>query len=389
MRLEGPRVSQALSSALGRGVQVRAVRPVTDEILEIVLSPLELRPFRRAVRGTGNRVRMLRRRGAAFALYRLTRRPGLIVGAALCAIGLGWASSQVWAVRVVGAGPRLGTTVLKEAEHLGLHPGVRRGLVDRRTLSLALERRVKGLAWVGVEAEGGLVIIHAVPESHLEASPFDRADVLVASHGGRVTRVVLTQGIADVKPGDEITRGQILAQGYTVEGATLRDGEPGPPRFVAPRGRIWVKFTTQAVATVPAERTERRTGLWAPAWRLSVGTRILTEGNLAAQAASTKRLQGHPILNFHVTLPYVGTVSATVLRVRAVEVRTVPVAMRTLLPTAVRQAQVAIERKTGPTARVLHETRQIRRVRGRLVLRLADTVEVNVARPGARNGKAE
>lgn len=389
VRLEGPRVSQALSRALERGIPVYAIRPLTDQTLEVVLPAGQLQPFRHAVRGRHTRIRILGRRGAVYAAYRLARRPGLWLGAGLCAVVLLWASTQVWAVRVEGARPRLGAAVLRDAKRLGLHPGVVRGAVDRASLARALERQVKGLSWVGVDFDGGLVVIRAVPELRVPPAVTDRAEALVAWHGGTVRRVILTQGIADVKPGDEVRPGQVLAQGYSVQGSNLRSGEPGPTRYVAPRGSVWATFTATAVVSVPAQRTKRQVGGWAPVWQLSVGSRVLTQRDMSRGKGSGARLEGRTLLDLDVVLPYIGPVRATVLRVRLIETRTVAISTRVLLPQALRQAQAAVERQTGVAARVVSEKRQIQRIRDRLVLRLTDTVEANVARPDASHDKAE
>lgn len=389
VRLEGPTVSQALSQALGRGVPVFAIRPITDRELEVVVAASDLRGFRRALRGRRVRMRVVGRRGLPYAIYAAARRPGLWIGGLVFVGGLGWASTQVWAVRVEGTRPRLGQAVIVEARRLGLHPGVPRTAVDRRSLPSLLERRVKGLSWVGVVLDGGLVVIHAVPEGTVTTPASEQAGTLVAWHGGVVRRLILTQGTADVRVGDTVRAGQILAQGYTVQGSTLRGGEPGPIHFIAPRGIVVAEFTATGEASVPARRTERRIGQWLPTWRLSLGTHVVTQRSLPETHGRTVRFEGHPLLDVRIPLPLVGPLTATVLGVRSVDVREAEIPSRTLVPKTTRLAQARIEHETGAGARVMGETRRVWRNDGRLFVRLTDRVEVNVARPGARKGGSE
>ncbi len=376
--LEGRRPERALERALARGVEVEAVRSLARGRLEVVVSPAMLTPLRRAVRG-GGRVRVRRRWGGPYLARMLAQRPGLWLGATLFAVSLALLGSLVWAVRVVGVSPRLGRQILAVAAADGVRPGAWRGALDRDAIAAAIARTLPTVSWAGVSQDGGLVVIRAV--TRLEArrgEPTGR--ILVASRAGRVVAIHLRQGQVDVRVGDRVEAGQVLAEGYVTEGGTLVDGSPAPPRYVAPRAVVVARWAASAEASaerrvpLPAWRREA----WA--WMASVRGRTLGVRRPPAGRIVVRRT----VVGWRIRLWGIEWMALRVERVVVVRDR---VRLRTRSATtaiALRGAEERLERTLGSEARIVARTTRLRWRGGRVTATIEVEAEGDVARPAGR-----
>jgi sporulation protein YqfD len=372
--LEGRHPERALHRALSHGVAVRSVRSLGRGRLEVVVAPEMLAPLRRAAAPLA-RVRVRRRLGAPYALYALVRRPGLWVGAAAFALGLGALASMVWAVRVEGAPRALGERVLRVVLRQGVAPGAWRAAVRPQRLEAALVAGVPGVTWAAVRSDGGLVVVRVVPALRPVAQE-EAARRLVASHAGRVVAVHVRQGRAEVTVGQEVRAGQALVTGYLAAGAPLADGSPGPMRWVAPRAVVVARWSERARAEVPLVRRGRGPVRWRLTWMVSVLGRTLSARPAPAGEVVARRLvQGWRIR--------VGGIECIALRVERVAVRRSWV--HRLSPGAARAAAVAaaergLARAVGSGARILRRQVSVE-VRGdRAQADLRVEVEADVAR---------
>jgi similar to stage IV sporulation protein len=168
-------------------------------------------------------------------------------------------SGRAWLVEV-----RLTGGEAANLEHAMLDAGVRVGMkldgLDAYKLSQRILSEAGDLAYVGVRVQGVRLLIEAVGEKEAPAiyDPDAERD-LYAVRDGVVEAVTVLAGVAAVKPGDTVRRGQTLIRGEEKVTDELTRGVCAPGSVVA---RVWVSgeaassLTREELVPAGGERTE-------------------------------------------------------------------------------------------------------------------------------------
>ena len=249
-------VSGRLLNELAAHMPMRRIQ-YTPEGMAMDVRAGELNRIRHIVRGSGVRMRVVKRYGIV-RMRREARRRSVLLYAGICGVlVLLYLSQTVMGVRVVGAADaRQETEMMKTLEECGIKAGIYMGGVDKTGAAEEILRRFAGLTYAAVRRKGTVLELYVVqatqaPEVY-DASM--QADV-VASVGGLVTKVVVLSGEALVRPGDTVVPGQVLIAGT----------ERMPHARGAVTARVWAVGEGEALRTeVVEERTGRvavRTGL--------------------------------------------------------------------------------------------------------------------------------
>lgn len=257
LRIHG-RGEAFLSAAVGDGVEFhRVVR--RGEEFEAWVSRRDFARLRGPARAARTRVRILQRWGLPFWWHRARSRRMMWLGTAIFLLAVWAAGSLVWTVRVEGAPAPLIPDIRAAAAAAGLRPGVWRDGVDRGAVERALAVRVPQLAWVGVELSGTAAVVRVAPRLTVAPRLLSAAAPcnLVAAADARISGLQVWSGLARVRPGDAVRRGQVLV------GGDLGAGPEGISLLVHARGRVWgivrhVAYRQVALRQERAVRTGRR-----------------------------------------------------------------------------------------------------------------------------------
>jgi len=222
VKISGLSLEKLITRAAEQGVRLSRVRRQDARTLTATLAARDLPALRRIAEAVGWRVDVERvnllRRSQKLLSYRAMLACGVAVFLALV-----WmANACVWFVRVEGAGESAGEVraVLAEWE---IRPGRLAATLDLQGVQRALEARLPRIAWIDVHLRGVTVVVECVPARMPTPAAYggEPCDI-VASRDGVVTGVTVYAGIAKVKVGDAVRKGQVLVAGEerTAEGAT-------------------------------------------------------------------------------------------------------------------------------------------------------------------------
>lgn len=156
---------------------------------------------------------VLQKGGFPFAVKRLFRRPGLVVGG-LCAIGLLLLSRLfVWDVRVTGNEQMSASEVLEELSGNGFGvgtylPDFSAGELENRVL-LTSDR----LAWISVRMQGTVAMVQVMERNEKAPEAGKKPADLVAKSDGQIEVLELYRGNAVVRPGQAVRKGELLVSG--------------------------------------------------------------------------------------------------------------------------------------------------------------------------------
>ena len=173
-----------------------------------------LRPY---ARNTGCKVRQRRKRGVPFVVKKLTGRWALCLGLLICTASLWWLSLFVWTIEVRGCEKLSQQDVLALLASEGLKTGAKRSAFQMRELQNNVMLKTDKLSYFTVNFQGTHAIIQVWERRNQEMKPEKQAPCnIVSGLTGIVTDLRVRTGTANVKVGDTLQPGDLIASGVIV-----------------------------------------------------------------------------------------------------------------------------------------------------------------------------
>ncbi|WP_079910544.1 sporulation protein YqfD [Paenibacillus sp. 32352] len=205
------RLINALSEKKMSVWDIRIVDETHAEMFIVVKDYFRLRPL---LKETGCRVHVRTRHGLPFLLDKLEKRKIFAIGIIGFVIGLYMLSSVIWQVRVEGNELISTQQVLEAAKEQGIYKlQWKYRLKNPDVMSRAMQSKLPGTAWVGVEVHGTHIIIKVVEATVPDKQPLLNPRHLVASKSGMVTYILAEKGRPLVKTNTYVKKGDILISG--------------------------------------------------------------------------------------------------------------------------------------------------------------------------------
>lgn len=269
-----------------------------------------LRPILRKSRMS---MRVLSRGGLPFAL-RQNRKRKALAGAVLSFFALLYIMSLfIWDVSFDGNHRYTREVLLDYLEEQGIRYGMRKSRVSCDDLEEGLRSRFPEITWVSARVSGTRLLVKlkenqvlsVIPET--DSQPCD----IEASSSGTVTRMIVRQGKAAVKIGDEVEAGQQLVTGQL---SVKNDaGEVVRTAWVHADGDIYARTAYEYAVEFPVyHRVDVKTGKRRPGIVLSAGpwrfTLLMPDFEKNSWNYRTDITQLHLFEDFYLPI-YVGRIS--------------------------------------------------------------------------------
>lgn len=306
IKIVGLYTERLINQAAFQGLYLWDVRRIEENALLAKVSVkgfLKLRPLARKTRC---RIYILQKKGLYFALNRLKRRKVLLAGVFFFVAAVYLLSSVVWKVEVNVQNEVLKNSVLKDLEQWGLKPGVFKYNLDKKYFLDKILRNYKNVSWAEIEIRGSRVIVELVerdmPPEVEEGTPCH----VVADKDGIIYEVLPLRGEALVKPGDTVSKGDVLISGRV--SLTGGDGEE-KELLVRAKGivkaRVWYR---ESVEVPLVETVKTYTGRVKRAYKIRWGSKELRFqlGDVKFSSYEEEDLKAMPVLP-----PALGNVSFT------------------------------------------------------------------------------
>ena len=177
------------------------------------------------------------------------RRFGAIFGILLCLAFLQFSGSRVWDVRIEGNEQLPSSVIEKALEDVGVAPGVGWGSFSASDKELELLESTPEIGWVNINRRGVVAYV-TVKEKNIkeEPAPLPLYSNVVSAYDCVIEEITVTSGVAVVKAGDTVRRGDLLISG--VIPAELGGG------FVAAEGEVVGRMREEI--SVSVRRTEEK-----------------------------------------------------------------------------------------------------------------------------------
>ncbi|MFA5536330.1 MAG: sporulation protein YqfD [Bacillota bacterium] len=278
--ITGKAPERFINLAMVNGIFLWDISTIDQETLQAKVAIDQFKRLRGVARLSGNKFKILKKKGLPFALRRMGKRKGFFLGLAFFVIILYFFSAFIWFVDCTSIEKTTAIetqAVLKLAADLGLKPGVLKYGLDIKEVERLMEIKMPQLAWVGIEIEGTRANIRLVEKKipDKEQSPTGPGN-LIAIKDGVIDEILVIEGEGLVKPGDTVKKGQILISGLMSIEAETEGEQLGEAkiRLVKSQGIVKARVWYEGVGEIPLiEAGEKETGKKAWSIRLVVKDR--------------------------------------------------------------------------------------------------------------------
>lgn len=184
-------------------------------------------------------------------LYRYRARTGLAVGAVLAAALVILSSQFVWDVRVEGTAHIPAQTILDALEDRGVKLGAYIPKIDAERIEQEMVLAVDGLSWISLNLRGTVASVE-VRERDDNATEVDLTSPsnLIAAFDGQIEALEVTGGVATVKLGQIVKKGDLLVSGVI-------DSNALGYRLVRARGEVTARVTLTYDVEIPYQTEEK------------------------------------------------------------------------------------------------------------------------------------
>lgn len=173
------------------------------------------RKIKPLVRKSKVRLRILKKFGLPFFLYRNRKRKLYGIGFAGFFLILYLMSLFVWDIEFDGNRMYTYDTLLKFCETEDIRYGMKKTRVDCDALEEALRTQFPEITWVSARVSGTRLLVKIKENEVLSQIPVknDTPCNIVADKAGTITSMIVRQGVPKVAVGDRVEEGQILVSG--------------------------------------------------------------------------------------------------------------------------------------------------------------------------------
>ena len=257
-RVTGKSPERFLNLTAQRGINIWDARP-SAKGLEGSMAVGDYRKIRPVARKACVRPRITAKRGLPFIVSRFRPRIGIPIGAAVGVALLIFLSNFIWTIDIIGE-KQVSETALKSLlAESGVRVGAYRNAVDTGQAKRDILLKVEKIGWLSVNIVGSHInveIKEKIEKPELEnSSPCN----LKASADGVITKVTAGEGIAQVKIGSGVAKGDLLVSGVNLT-------KQNTVRYVRAKGEVLadvisekeIKLTKSFIYNSVTENTTER-----------------------------------------------------------------------------------------------------------------------------------
>lgn len=247
---EGGSVERFFSLAGRAGISLWNIRS-KEGVTYIDTRARSYKKLRIPARRAGVRMRVVRKRGLPFRLFRYRRRHGVLVGLVLFFGLLCFFSCFVWNVQVSGNSRVSAEEITGVLSSLGVKPGVVRMSVNLQRVENEALIRLPDLSWMAINLRGGTAFVEVRERTYPpELVPLSRPCNVKASRTGQIVRLETYEGMPLVRVNDTVKQGDIIVSGIVEE-------KNGVQRLAHARAKVIARTKHELVETIPLRQQKQ------------------------------------------------------------------------------------------------------------------------------------
>lgn len=198
---------------------------------------------------TMTHLKIKRRYGLPFLIYKNQKRKGLFVGAILFAIIINILSMFIWTIDIKGNNSVSTYEIQCCLKDNGIYVGALKNKINVSSAERGFALELGKVGWMSVNIVGSTASVelsesYDVPEIVDATQPCN----LKATKTGQVLKMDIREGKNNVAIGDGVAKGQLLVSGI------VEIGETGTSRFVHSEGEVYAGVITNEEVKIPKSK---------------------------------------------------------------------------------------------------------------------------------------
>lgn len=281
--VEGQNLEKLINMAIGRGINLWDTSLAKESYMVAKVRVSGFMALRHIARKLGCRLKIRGKRGLPFFYAKLGKRKMLAIGALGSILTLYVLSSFIWFVEVKGNDKISSAKIIDLARDNGLTRGVLKWQIDSDRIEKDLGNQIPQIAWISIEIKGIKAVIKIAEKVYGEKKELVKQAHVVAGKDGVIQEVLVLTGIATVKDGDTVKKGQILISGIIEAPPEAKETEKLPleeqkptvePKFLKAEGIVRARVWYRGYGEAPiVEEGLRPTGNTASNLSIKIGTK--------------------------------------------------------------------------------------------------------------------
>lgn len=218
--------------AVRDGISLWDLKKESGDLLGKVIAG-EYRGLKRIAKKSGSQVRVKKKYGLPFILFKYRKRKGIVIGVISFMVIIYALSSYIWSVDVSGNVLISSEEVIQVMKELGVSPGTLRSRIDVPYIQHSAMIKLPATAWLSVNLNGScanISIKEKIPAPNIISE--DKPCNIKAALDGQIDRVEAYNGTAAVNAGDAVLKGQLLISGIV-------ENSLGANSFVHSDGKVY------------------------------------------------------------------------------------------------------------------------------------------------------
>lgn len=187
----------------------------TDE--ETIRATIRINGFRRLKKYSKNtfyRIRIIKKTGLPFFVFRIKKRYALFAGAMVSCVLLWLLSGFIWTIEINGCGSISPARVLGGLKDMGLYAGVLSSKVDVNMIRNSLPLEIDEISWMAINIKGSHAEVtvrerQKKPDVADQDTPCD----IKAARDAMIVSMQVREGITRFKAGDTVLKGDTIVEG--------------------------------------------------------------------------------------------------------------------------------------------------------------------------------
>jgi similar to stage IV sporulation protein len=204
--------------------------------------------LRKFKRNTSCKIHITKKVGLPFFIAKNKTRYGFLTGFVICLVILYFMSGCVWNICISGNKNVRSSEIKKSLKEIGVFEGAKISGIDPKEKRNELLLKQSGLSWAAINVEGTKVTVD-VTESKQNEEQNTQPSNLLSTQDGIVRKIEVKNGVAAVKVGDTIQKGQLLVSG-------MIEYSDGSVDFVKSSGSIYAEVDFSITTVQPLKVTE-------------------------------------------------------------------------------------------------------------------------------------
>ena len=220
----------------------------------IIRVNIRIRDFKRIkeiAKKTKCRVKIQKKRGIPFILYKYNKRKIFAIFFILLIIAVITLSNFVWNIEVIGNNKISAEEIIKDLADDNFKVGTSKTNLNIKNIIDKIRLKRSDLAWIGIDIKGTNAIVKIV-EADLKPDIIKEEEYcnIVATKDAMIVKINAKNGTAVVKEGDIVTKGTVLIQGWL-------EGQFTGIRYVHANGEVQAKVWYYQKISVPLKQTKK------------------------------------------------------------------------------------------------------------------------------------